>query len=717
MAGKSRVGESPPRYYDYTEDFENRPPHVASLTQTFVPVLPRTRRHHRPTMYREDDDYLSTGHLAAVFGEGDSAFFEGESHMNDGRETPPVLTTIPSRSRGHAETESRRASYVSQDCVPSQSGTAEIETSEIGSRSTRTSDIDLLPSQIGRDSIETFNPSLDLECRGAPQAYKYVTYRASTAPRTKTKSPEKHVQVLGGRTLTIRSEQGVILRADTCRDDIERETPESCQSHVELTENVSKPSKQMGELLGHNCLVSQETHEIRSGSAQNSPECREIPTSAKRTTSDATWNSPRPTGAGMAENAVALDEEALEKGEIEQNSEDEELGISDFHQYRRHRRKHAALRISTTNLPRGDNEGHPHIPPTCSTVPVVSPKPISPARQLKVKNSIPQLMKALPPLPDTLGYDLPLAVTDVLEDEFAEILVPMGFHRPEEIFQPDGQLAGGSRYKQINGPKFRLKMKTKSDSDTLNGDRKVSQQEISDTDAKEPGDSNIRSRNRNKLKVRSPRRARLSSSHSSTVRHNRCAETPRIVADLVRQRRHDLFSVPPKSDTVLLRKRRRPLPQQASPNAVATFNTYPELDRGASLASRRTPSSAPLSNNEITVIDGGTIMGSMPSHGLIKRLSNLRTLLSSPSLPGHRARGTGSLRLRNITSGVRTNADTGMKASLSLAEFPATETSQLRFSQRIRARLSKWARVAKTAMRKCANRKHNRHEQEETERA
>lgn len=36
-----------------------------------------------------------------------------------------------------------------------------------------------------------------------------------------------------------------------------------------------------------------------------------------------------------------------------------------------------------------------------SKTPMLAPQPISPARELKVKNSIPQLMKALPPLPDT----------------------------------------------------------------------------------------------------------------------------------------------------------------------------------------------------------------------------------------------------------------------------------------------------------------------------
>lgn len=67
-------------------------------------------------------------------------------------------------------------------------------------------------------------------------------------------------------------------------------------------------------------------------------------------------------------------------------------------QKRRHRRNVAALRINTAGLK--DSEKHRQgLPPPKEEVTILSPKPISPARQLRVKNSIPQLMKALPPLP------------------------------------------------------------------------------------------------------------------------------------------------------------------------------------------------------------------------------------------------------------------------------------------------------------------------------
>ncbi|TLS26166.1 hypothetical protein PpBr36_05252 [Pyricularia pennisetigena] len=62
---------------------------------------------------------------------------------------------------------------------------------------------------------------------------------------------------------------------------------------------------------------------------------------------------------------------------------------------RRHRRNQAMLRISQSsgrNLPAGGS-------PSRIGTPILAPKPISPAKELRVRNSIPQLMKALPALP------------------------------------------------------------------------------------------------------------------------------------------------------------------------------------------------------------------------------------------------------------------------------------------------------------------------------
>ncbi|KAI7781168.1 hypothetical protein LA080_015172 [Diaporthe eres] len=87
---------------------------------------------------------------------------------------------------------------------------------------------------------------------------------------------------------------------------------------------------------------------------------------------------------------------------------------------RENRRKATALRVNTA-------VDGPHQYQVVSTRdgPTLTPQPISPARILRVKNSIPQLMKALPPLP---GY------APAPESPFGPAVVPMEFE-PFEISQ------------------------------------------------------------------------------------------------------------------------------------------------------------------------------------------------------------------------------------------------------------------------------------------
>lgn len=62
---------------------------------------------------------------------------------------------------------------------------------------------------------------------------------------------------------------------------------------------------------------------------------------------------------------------------------------------RQHRRHHVELRVNT-----GVVDAQQYQVVSTRSGPTLVPQPISPAKLLRVKNSIPQLMKALPPLPD-----------------------------------------------------------------------------------------------------------------------------------------------------------------------------------------------------------------------------------------------------------------------------------------------------------------------------
>ncbi|ROV99973.1 hypothetical protein VMCG_06271 [Cytospora schulzeri] len=80
---------------------------------------------------------------------------------------------------------------------------------------------------------------------------------------------------------------------------------------------------------------------------------------------------------------------------------------------RQHRRHHAELRVNTGIV---DTQQYQVI--STRSGPTLVPQPISPAKILRVKNSIPRLMKALPPLPD---YD------PAPESPFGPTVAPMEF--------------------------------------------------------------------------------------------------------------------------------------------------------------------------------------------------------------------------------------------------------------------------------------------------
>ncbi|KAI0200157.1 hypothetical protein F4808DRAFT_470597 [Astrocystis sublimbata] len=711
-----------PRAAQSFPSFETKPTRLDPYYQTIGPSAPRVGRYPQPTGYQED-----------IFGEGDSAFYDAESHVVDdqGQLPAPDLGMVANRDQAHAELSNMPAFSRHLESESSQSSTNELDGQEVDRN--RNSDIDLLPSQTGRDSFDTFNPSLDVESRDITPPYHYVGYHANTAPKGQIKSPERQVQVFGGRCLTIRSEQGVILRDDIKCETDGKQTPEIRNPHVEVDTEESCSLVRSSEVGLDVSIESQDPLEKHEYSVQAKGE-ENLPSTGciEGLNSETTLDSPtsgRPGCSSLEDELPDSDEPVNERIDSEMN--DEVDGPSHHQQIRRHRRNHAVLRISTTTLPREDNEGYPHITPTCSTVPLVSPKPISPARQLKVKNSIPQLMKALPPLPGALGYDLPLVTNhDTEEDHCAEILVPFSFDQPNGLTRPSqlqannlGPVAGSDKAPsaKMDGPKFRLKVKTNSSSETSQADENMPDHVSTKTIQEDLGEKNTRSCNQNKLKVRSPRRRRQSSSHYSTVRHNPGLETRQILTDLIIQREpRDLFSTPPKSDTILLRKRRKPIPQLDHTQAVNNTNcevahSAPSDDRVNS-DSCRTSSNNTIDKKKMRASSRGVRTSSIPPHGLMKHLSNIRALISVNSSSAARTRTAGSLRIHRISSSACNNANLDINHSLKTSSSSDTDISLKRFGRRIRARLSKWVKGSKVAMRKCAaNRRYNQDDQHGTE--
>lgn len=138
---------------------------------------------------------------------------------------------------------------------------------------------------------------------------------------------------------------------------------------------------------------------------------------------------------------------------------------------RKHRRNFAALQfraVDTHDIEGGRNTPGPH-----EEAYIVPPEPVSHARQLRAKNSIPQLMKALPPLPAEVGGS-----SNPPGQELSDNIVATGLHArkagSESSLSNDkgehDQLTGshpfGSSVAQgdLGTPKFKLRVHTSSPS-------------------------------------------------------------------------------------------------------------------------------------------------------------------------------------------------------------------------------------------------------------
>ncbi|KAI1323241.1 hypothetical protein F5Y16DRAFT_351292 [Xylariaceae sp. FL0255] len=706
-----------PRYYDYTEHFETRPSQPIPPVDPFHSSPERVGKFPTPSTTFDVADHLTAETLAAVFGEGDSAFFDSESQEAKEPAIAPASKPSTRQEESRSNASDGQGSPQRSQTSCSREKAAEAETSGIKRKTTYSSDIDLLPSQIARDSIDTFNQSLDLEKRDAPPSYSFVSYHANTTPRTKEKTLQRHVQVLGVNTPTIRSEQGIILRDDLPDEASGRDSVDSCHSIGPLSDDVVASTPELK--CKEKCLpaLTASVACTQPGALGNSHFPPRVDSLIPVTVPDSHQFR---KAVSLLNVSMGWESENAHSEQTDKLRDGMQHTIPN-HLFRRHRRNHATLRISTTNLPRDDNEGYPHIRPSCSTAPIISPKPISPARQLKVKNSIPQLMKALPPLPGDPGYKLPSTPLDVSEeDEFAEILAPFSLC-PEGnktlTLVPTKSNASERKGKDhsplVDGPKFRLKIKTTDFSETSSLSSPKTRGLGTDPPASETLSDVDTGFALNKLKIRSPRRSKPGSPQSSTVRRRPDAGRSQVVQDLSRRAHKDLFTLSPKSESPGLRKLSESLPTPPDSQALTISSGSNE---GAPSVSRLPPT-PPESKTKLGEGDEETVSTLRQTHGLKKHLSNLRALLSpsfvapSPTTQSPSQRDEAEQAPSDSKSG---HLKSSQSEILVIAEQnnPNSEKDvdvarPPRLRNRIRAKLAKWVKGARTAVKKCAGKKHN----------
>ncbi|KAI0018331.1 hypothetical protein F4780DRAFT_526900 [Xylariomycetidae sp. FL0641] len=736
----SGLSVPPPRYYDYTEDFESKQPRVTTPVQPVAPVPTRFSTYNRPQVLQDSDD-----HLAAVFGEGDSAFLDVDSQHDEATPARSMPRDLPTRAESRSSLTDRPSSRSRPGSVRSQNCGKTTESAAVSRKNTRTSDIDLLPSQVGRESIDTFNPNLDLESRDPP-TYDYTTYRAAATPKTKTNSPQRQVQVLGGRTPTIRSEQGVILRDDNQDDCVSKEAKDTGSEGEEVLPIETMVHESPGR-RSYSELVKDAT-----GLANQSKPRFDCGRRFVSANPEGLQRGLRHRNAGLPStnmqrevNHSAHSDPSQPKAvnEIDGDGEDNPLQ-SQFrelskavqkHTFRRHRRSPAALKISTAGLPRGDHRDLQHITPSCSTAPLISPKPISPARQLKVKNSIPQLMKALPPLPGDLDYPLPpTPATTADEDDFAEILAPYSFSQPHTLRIPHkiASTRDDARMKdnrpppdlQKNLPKLKLKVKaSRSTANSSSTDYKAQSTDTDILSSKLTPDTEVEStvgakcvRPRDRLKLRSSRSARTDTPPPATVRRNPDAQVSDFVAGLTRQPTEDLFTVSAGLGSSLRQMGKKlSYPRRERSPAVGTGGTsIANLPSQRPEDQRASPSKIPLAPTHTGTTQTETEPEVRKPHGLLKHLSNIRAMLAPSS--DHAAGAAGTIAKPSAFTADQVGYQDGYnmpnlhvfdKQVVTDDGFSTSESARAPFGRRIRAKLTKWVKGAKTAARKCTSKEHH----------
>lgn len=742
-AGPSGLSAEIPRYYDYTEGFEGRQPQAITPVQTLAPVPTRAANCQRPLILHESYD-----NLAVAFEERDSAFFEPESQNPDEIEfgQPSRDTSTPHAERCRTALH-RPPSRCRTGSIRSENRSVILNKSEVGRKFARGSDIDLLPSQAGRESMDTFNPSLDLESKDAP-TYSYTDYRTTATTKTKVNSPERQVEVQGGGTPTIRSEQGVILKDDTQEDTLHEGTNHSgdsglpevatlssdCdaikrRSYSEPVQDSSNDSIQGALVDGQNkfgTMGCTNSHYSRTSALHNG---------AVTSAPSATYHG---TGYGgtLAINTDALGSNNDNAGGDDSvpASTDQASVVSQRQKFQRHKRNQAVPRISTSSLPKENNERFPHIPPSCSTTSIVSPKPISPARQLKLKNSIPQLMKALPPLPGDPGYIPPptpsMRSTSSNECDFSEVLAPFKFTQSSIPRSVRGDGVGKSRSTpngdqnsslQKTAPKLRLRMKMSNgsgvtiSSGTRLCDTGVDQSCSTSTPnskleykADEPG---IRVRTRNRLKLRSSRSTTVSTPPLATVRRNADVSASSLIADITNQKPHDLFSFPAGLRSPLYSASRNSS-QLAQIGRFFTGSTLNVATPNEAASRRTTPICADQQRKDpydVRSMETRVGSGVRQSHGLKRHLSNLRCLLARPSE---------SISMSSDTVGPQDRVGNKSDRDVNTTKFnrigktfttgggrlARRNHSRTNLGRRVRSKLLKWVKDTKTAVRVCTKR-------------
>lgn len=294
--------------------------------------------------------------------------------------------------------------------------------------------------------------------------------------------------------------------------------------------------------------------------------------------------------------------------------------------------------------------------------PTLVPQPISPAKMLRLKNSIPQLMKCLPPLP---------SYSPASESPFNPTIVPVEFEpfefsrltdaRSTLIEGPSSQSQEGEVPEEhdpfvfdrpVRKPK--LKLKTAASSHTLGNVRRTRPRHIergkatlsrtTNTKDSSNGDySTAPVKRRLPIKLSRPMLESLALEDTGTVKRRHGVDKSSTVSELASSQPVDLFTLSSALEMAV-----QPLTAEQSPPIDREYGTLPVVKatpmvgtqrvtvtdegRGASLDTQLDALTSPRTRTETAVEDRTRSAFSdsitKPQRGLRKRLSNLKSRLT-----------------------------------------------------------------------------------------
>lgn len=744
----------PPRYYDYTEEFENRRAAVEPAQPAIERVASVTTRaptaiqRPLPLVLREG----SEEELANMFGnQVDSVFDEDEGRLDESdAETEPHLLSdvqpedlnpqIPNDPQGQSA--SNLTHTGKKDPIP-------IHRSAIGSQMSRGSDIDLLPSQIGRSSVDTFRPSLDIESKSA-QIFSYPKLRQSVSQQTNTPSPARQVQVHGGKTPTIKSEQGVILRDDPngdLLDQVDRQhefRQEDIESHFEgggtqtysprspsrWLSNSDRPQRQLDLGCDHGDDVVTPQRRFAMTEPVMLDYLQSVNSTERQMSPDKLAHNHSPSARPKAS---ALTPEP--SSNIKNSSNDSTQHEEHFEPQPRPRELSEETTESTDTIQRRQPNlvldskmdspqrapSTPQLTPSCLSAPLTAPKPISPVRELKVKNSIPELMKALPPTPCQSGYASSSSSVNLDEaDEYTQILTPyVSLDDRNAVRKPRLSFSLRKPLPDLQKKLPRIRIKSKGpgsmvghrnrDSRPWNSDNNYPW--CNDSPSIKLGGASAKENNRGsfgqRLKLDVPRDV-CADSPASTVRRYPEEHRSEPLGQMIREQPHDLFSFSNALGSAF-RQASRKISQGSTDKATFTkcrgvSSPLPKKRHGQIMI---VAPSVDLSNptrraDRTPTTNGRARNGSLTANqrrGLRKRLSNLKWFLNHGA--DDKASGQATVEMKVLHSNDRAGLDSpigvrspefkndNLVTGLTLVD-PKKEKP--RFKRRVRARISKWMR-------------------------